>query len=65
MVHVLSPGGFFFLFCYHAFIVSGYKKPGGARAMEQTKPIRQNQGRLYLCMEKIKHPQSIGKVPPT
>jgi len=46
MVRVLSLGRFFFffffLFCNHAFIVSRYKKPHAALAMERTKPINQN-----------------------
>jgi len=31
----------FLFFCNHAFIVSRYKKPHGALAMERTKPINQ------------------------
>ena len=34
---------FSFFFCYHAFIVSRYKKPHAALAMERTKPINQKQ----------------------
>ena len=34
---------FFFFFCNHAFIVSRYKKPHAALAMERTKPINQKQ----------------------
>ena len=30
-----------FFFCNHAFIVSRYKKPHAALAMERTKPINQ------------------------
>ena len=42
MVRVLSLGRFFFFsfFCNHAFIVSRYKKPHAALAMERTKPIK-------------------------
>jgi len=32
---------FSFFFCNHAFIVSRYKKPHAALAMERTKPINQ------------------------
>ena len=32
---------FFVFFCNHAFIVSRYKKPHAALAMERTKPINQ------------------------
>jgi len=32
---------FFLFFCNHAFIVSTYKKPHAALAMERTKPINQ------------------------
>jgi len=44
-VRVLSLGRFFFFFVFfsnHAFIVSRYKKPHAALAMERTKPINQN-----------------------
>jgi len=33
---------FFFFFCNHAFIVSRYKKPHAALAIEKTKPINAN-----------------------
>jgi len=33
---------FFFLFFYHAFIVSRYKKLRAALAMERTKQVNQN-----------------------
>jgi len=36
-------GRFFFFFCNYAFIVSRYKKPHAALAMERTKPINQKQ----------------------
>ena len=32
---------FFLFFCNHAFIVSRYKKPHAALAMERTKPINE------------------------
>jgi len=41
MVRGLSLGCFFCFFCNHAFIVSRYKKPHAALAMERTKPISQ------------------------
>jgi len=43
MVRVLSLGRFlfFFFFCNHAFIVSRYKKPHAALAIERTKPINE------------------------
>jgi len=34
---------FFSFFCNHAFIVSRYKKPHAALAMEKTKPINPKQ----------------------
>ena len=39
-----NSGLFFFFFCflYHAFIVPRYKKLRAALAMEETKPINQN-----------------------
>jgi len=40
MVRGLSFGRFFFCFCNHAFIVSRYKMPHAALAMERTKPIK-------------------------
>jgi len=50
---------FFLFFDYPAFIVSRYKKPHVALAMEKTKPIRQIHGLLHLFMVKIKHPEAM------
>jgi len=55
---------FFFFLCYHAFIVSRYRKPHAAQAIEKTKDIRQIHRPLHLLMGKIKNPESIGKVSP-
>jgi len=60
----MSGSLFPFFFCYHAFIVSKYKKPDAAQGTEKTKPIRQNHRPLHLFMGKIHHPESIGKVTP-
>jgi len=54
----------FFFFCNHVFIVLRYKKLHAALAMAKTKPINNNHDRLQLFMGKIKHPATIGKVPP-
>jgi len=65
MVRGLSLGRFlfFFFFCNHVFIVLRYKKLHAALAMAKTKPINNNHDPLHLFMGKIKHPESIGKVP--
>jgi len=66
MVRVLSFGRFFvffLFFCNHVFIVLRYKKLHAALAMAKTKPINNNHDPLHLFMGKIKHPESIGKVP--
>ena len=41
-----------------------YKQPHAALAMERKKPINNSHDPLHLFMGKIKHPASIGKVPP-
>jgi len=63
MVCVLSLGLFFFFFCNHVFIVLRYKKPHAALVIAKTKTYKQSNCPLHLFMGKIKHPESIGKVP--
>jgi len=53
----------FYFFYNHVFIVLRYKKLHAALAMAKTKPINNNHDPLHLFMGKIKHPESIGKVP--
>jgi len=59
----LSLGRFFLFFFNHVFLVLKYKKLHAALAMSKTKPINNNHDPLHLFMGKIKHPESIGKVP--
>jgi len=49
--------GFFFFFCNPAFIVSRYKKPHAALAMERTKPINQKRKHKKV-MAPVKYPLS-------
>jgi len=48
---------FFFFFCNHAFIVSRYKKPHAALAIERTKPINQKHKHKKV-MAPVKYPLS-------
>ena len=61
MVRVLSLGPFFFFlfsfFCNHEFIVSRYKKPHAALAMERTKPINQKHEQEKVTAP-VKYPPS-------
>ena len=62
---ILSLGRFFFFFffCNHAFIVSRYKKPHAALAMERTKPINQKHKQKKVTAP-VKYPLSAQVSPP-
>jgi len=55
---------FFLFFGNHARFVLRYKEPHAALAMARKKPINNRPDPLYLFMGNIKHPESIGNVPP-
>ena len=55
---------FAFSVFYYAFILSRYKKPHAARAIEKTKLIIQNPRPLHLLMGKIKPRKTIVQIPP-
>jgi len=57
MVRAYLLGLFFFFFCNHAFIVSRYKKPHAALAMERTKPINQKHKHKKVTA-RVKYPLS-------